>query len=305
MGHPLLIQKKKTEKPSTSLQNVLADATTVLRDSGVDSPRLDAEVLLATILDVSRSQLYTRLTEPVETGDLKRFRKLLARRARRIPLQYITGHVEFMSLDFLIKKGILVPRPETELLVEAVLERADTRQKLRIIDIGTGSGNIAVSIAAGLRDAADLLVYASDISPKALKLARLNARRHAVEDRISFHRGSLYDAFQRLGLEGQVDFLVSNPPYVPEGEFEGLQPEIRDYEDPGALVAGADGLQYYRAIAAGAHRWLRPGGWLIMELGEGQAAPVKDLIYKNGHFRDMNTVKDLNHTERVIIARSS
>ncbi|MFQ5956887.1 MAG: N5-glutamine methyltransferase family protein [Candidatus Brocadiales bacterium] len=148
------------------------------------------------------------------------------------------------------------------------------------------------------------MVYASDISPKALKLARLNAKRHEVKAKVSFHKGSLYQAFQGLGLEGEIDFVVSNPPYVPQNEWGDLQPEVRDHEDPRALVAGEDGLECYRRIVAEAHKWLRPGGWLILELGEDQADSVKDLIYKDRHFRDIKTTKDLQGIERIIIARS-
>ncbi len=311
MHHPLPIPGKKTKKPPISLQKALTDAVVILRDAGVDSPSLDAEVLLGKVLGISRSQLYARLQEPVESGNLRRFNKLVNKRAHRIPLQYLTGHVEFMSLDFLMKKGIFIPRPETELIVEAVLKRvgvsdaSSAHGKLKILDICTGCGNIAVSIAVGLKDAGEVMVYASDVSSKALRLARLNAKRHNVGTKISFHKGSVYRAFRRLGLEGEIDFVVSNPPYVPQDEWKGLQPEVRDYEDPRALVAGSDGLDCYREIVAGAHRWLKPGGWLIMELGEGQADKVKELIDEDGHFGDIETVKDLQGIGRTIIARSS
>ncbi|MEE9200481.1 MAG: hypothetical protein V3V45_03455, partial [Candidatus Brocadiales bacterium] len=157
----LLIHKKKTGRPPVSLQTALTGAVATLVPAGVDSPRLDAEVMMADVLGISRSRLYTILNEHADAKDLKRFHKLVYKRARRVPLQYITGHAEFMSLDFLMKKGILVPRPETELAVEAVLERADIKGRLNILDIGTGCGNIAVSVAVGLRDAGGLLsVYA-------------------------------------------------------------------------------------------------------------------------------------------------
>lgn len=262
-------------------------------------------MLLGKALGISRSQLYARLQEPVKPKNLGHFRKLVSKRARRIPLQYLTGHAEFMSLDFLMKRGIFIPRPETELIVEAVLKRAavpGARGGLRILDVCTGCGNIAVSIAVCLRDVRDVTVYASDISSRALRLARLNARRHGVETKVSFHKGSVYQAFRGLGIEGEIDFIVSNPPYVPQNEWQGLQPEVRDYEDPRALVAGDDGLDCYRRIVSGAHGWLRPDGWLIMELGEGQADKVKELIYEDGHFRHTETVKDLQGTERIIIA---
>lgn len=311
MHHPLSIPGKKTKKPPISLQKALTDATATLRDADVDSPGLDAEVLLGKVLGISRSQLYARLQEPIESRNLRRFNKLVSKRAHRIPLQYLTGHAEFMSLDFLMKKGIFIPRPETELIVEAMLKRvgvsdaSSAHGKLKILDVCTGCGNIAVSIAVSLKDTRDVMVYASDVSSKALRLARLNAERHGVGTRVSFHKGSVYRAFRGLGLEGEIDFIVSNPPYVPQEEWKGLQPEVRDYEDPRALVAGSDGLDCYREIVAGAHKWLRPEGWLIMELGEGQADKVKELIDEDGRFGDTETVKDLQGIRRIIIARFS
>ena len=309
MGHALLANKKEHGKHTFRLQEALASATVTLRSSGVDSPRLEAEVLMAKSLGISRSQLCARLQEPVGPRDLRGIYKLVKKRARRIPLQYLTGHTEFMSLDFLMKRGILVPRQETELAVEAVLKLAarrpaDARERLRILDIGTGCGCIAVSIAVGLGELhVNAEVYASDVSAKALKLARLNAVRHKVEDKLSFHKGPVYQAFKGLGLEGEIHFIVSNPPYVPAGEWQGLPPEVRDYEDPRALVAGDDGLDCYRTIVAGARNWLRPGGRLIMELGEGQATAVKSLL-EDGHLTDVETIKDLRGVERIIIARS-
>lgn len=264
---------------------------------------------MAEALGISRSQLCGRLQEPAEPKGLKNLHKLVKKRARRIPLQYITGHTEFMSLDFLMKRGILVPRHETELAVETVLKLATQMSagrgdRLRILDIGTGCGCIAVSIAVGLRELqVDAEVYASDVSAKALRLARLNAGRHNVGDRLSFHKGPAYQAFKGLGLEGEIHFIVSNPPYVPASEWQNLPPEVRDYEDPGALVAGDDGLDCYRTIVAGAYQWLRPGGRLIMELGEDQATAVRRLL-KDGHLTDVETIKDLRGIERIIIARS-
>ncbi len=267
----------------------------------MDSPRLDAEVLLSEVLSLPRHQLYTRLNEPIDHDSLRIFHRLVKKRASRMPLQYIIGHVEFMSMDFLTKEGVFIPRPETELVVEAVLQRAELTQLVKILDIGTGSGNIAISLAVNLPHAE---VYASDISLKALKLARFNAQRYLVEDKIAFLRGSLYKAFLDLGLEGKVDFIVSNPPYVPEGEWKGLQPEVRDHEAPESLIAGKDGLDCYRGIVRGAPLWLRPGGWLIMEMGERQAAPIQELILKEKKLGGVEVIKDLQGIERVIVARS-
>lgn len=290
-------------KGSKSLQEALSEATQLLEKSGVDSPRLDAEVLLSEVLSLPRHQLYAKLNEFIDNSSLRSFRRLVRKRASRVPLQYIIGHVEFMSMDFLTREGVFIPRPETELVVEAVLERVDLSTSggaVVIMDIGTGSGNIAVSLAVHLPHAK---VYASDISQKALRLARFNAERYAVEDRISFLKGSLYDAFQDLGLEGKVDFIASNPPYVPEEEWKGLQQEVRNHEAPEALIAGKDGLDCYREIIKGASPWLRQGGWLVLEMGEGQAAPIQGLISKEKNLRGVEVIKDLQDIERVIVAR--
>lgn len=294
------MSRPPTEKKGPSLQEALTRATRLLEEVGIDSARLDAEILLGEVMGLPRHQLYARLHDTLEKKPLGRFKRAISKRSKRIPLQYLVGHVEFMSLDFLIKKGIFIPRPETELVVEAVLERADVSKEVKILDIGTGSGNIAVSLAAMLTSAR---VFASDISQKALRLARLNAERYLVEDRVSFLHGSLYEPFEGLGLEGHVDFIVSNPPYVPEGEWKALQPEVRDYEDPRALLGGGEGLDCYRVIVKGAPRWLRPGGWLVLELGEDQADGVEALLRGVAELGDITLVKDLQGIRRVIIAR--
>ncbi|MFN3467380.1 MAG: peptide chain release factor N(5)-glutamine methyltransferase [Candidatus Brocadiales bacterium] len=289
------------QKGFKRLQEVLAEATQFLEKAGIDSPRLDAEVLLSEVLNLPRHQLYAKLNESIDSASLKIFRRLVRKRATRVPLQYIIGHVEFMSMDFLTKEGIFIPRHETELVVEAVLQRAeDIAQSVIIMDIGTGSGNIAISLAVNLPHAE---VYASDISQKALRLARFNAQRYLVENKVSFLKGPLYTAFRGLGLEGKVDFIASNPPYVPEGEWKGLQPEVRDYESPEALMAGKDGLDCYREIIKGASLWLRPGGWLVLEMGEGQAVPIQGLILKEESLGGVEVIKDLQGIERVIVAR--
>lgn len=289
-----------TEKKGPSLQEALTKATRLLEDSGIDSAHLDAEILLGEILGLPRHQLYARLNETLEKKALSRFQRAISKRSKRIPIQYLLGRVEFMSLDFLIKKGIFIPRPETEFLVEAVLERAQVSREVKIMDIGTGSGNIAVSLAVTLASAR---IYASDISQRALRVARLNAERYLVEDKVSFLHGSLYEPFEGLGLEGYVDFIVSNPPYVPVKEWKTLQPEVRDYEDPQALLGGEEGLDCYCALVKGAPRWLRSGGWLILELGEDQADRVEALIRGVAELGDITLVKDLQGIRRVIIAR--
>ncbi|GAG11493.1 unnamed protein product, partial [marine sediment metagenome] len=217
---------------------------------GIASPRLEAEILLAHALGLKRIELYTGYNRAVPEEKRAGFRDMVRRRARHCPTAYIVGRREFMSLEFRITPDVLVPRPETEFLVEGVLERAPDRSaELLIADIGTGSGCICVSLATRLGKARFI---ATDISEAALAVARENAERHGVAGRITFLKGDMLEPLAKKGFEGGINFLLSNPPYVSEEEWPGLMPEVRDYEPKVALLAsGGDALRYYRAIADG------------------------------------------------------
>ncbi|HHY36301.1 MAG TPA: peptide chain release factor N(5)-glutamine methyltransferase, partial [Firmicutes bacterium] len=246
-----------------------------------DNPRLDAEVLLRYLLGISRTELYRDLDEDLPALVLSRYRELLARRAAGEPLQYLTGEREFMGLDFRVTPAVLIPRPETEIVVETALELARQElspakdKPLTLVDLGTGSGAIAVSLARFLPGAR---VYGVDISGAALAVAWENARRHGVADRITLCCGDFLTPLAAVGLFSRVDLLVSNPPYIPRGDLDNLPREVRVFEPRRALDGGEDGLEFYRRLAAGAPAFLRPGGWLVLEVGQGQAAAVRGLL---------------------------
>ncbi len=281
------------------------------KDAGIDSPRLDAELLLGNVLNCKTIDLCVNGEQELAAGNKARFNELAQRRLNHEPVQYILGRAEFMSLEFAVNENTLIPRPETEFVVESVLSAANQiRQKrpgrITAIDLGTGSGNIAVSIAVMLKDSE---VYACDISHGALDIARANAKRHGVLNRITFCCGDLFEAFNGLGKDITADFITSNPPYVAEAELGKLQPEIVKYEPMGALVGGADGLAVYRNIFRDAAKWLKGDGRLILEIGETQLNDLKALINETnanvaagGHgFKFVEAVKDLQGIDRVVI----
>lgn len=241
------------------------------RDKGIDSGRRDAELLLGAILHLDRVGLYLQFDRPLEQPELDAYRALVVRRAKREPLQYILGETEFWSLPFSVSPAVLIPRPDTEVLVEEALRLAPGP---RILDVGTGSGVLAVVLA---REWPDAEVVALDICPQVLAMAVANARRNGVEGRVRFIEGDLV----RLPA-GAFDLIVSNPPYIPAADLDGLMPEVRDFEPRRALDGGSDGLDPYRALAAQAETSLTPNGWLLVEVGIDQAAAVQQLFSDAG-----------------------
>jgi release factor glutamine methyltransferase len=231
----------------------------------------------------------------------------VARRAAREPLQYLTGVQEFWSLSFHVTPAVLIPRPETEAIVETFL-RLNRRPDPLVLDVGTGSGCLAVAVA---REVPGARVLACDRSEGALAVARDNAGRHGVADRIRFERGDLLDAFRPAGVAGQADFILCNPPYVPEGALAGLSPEVRDHEPRAALVAGSDGLDVHRRLAAGAAGFLRPagvdgaGGRLIVEFGFGQEAGIRAVYAPAAGWTVVEVRADLAGIPRLAVLRAA
>ena len=268
---------------------------------GIESPRLDAEILLAHTLGLKRIELYTNYDRPVPEENRAKFRNLVERRAERCPTAYITGGREFMSLEFRVTPDVLVPRPETEFVVESVLELVPGRESadLLIADIGTGSGCICVSLATRLAKSRFL---ATDVSEKALAVARDNAGRHGVAERITFLRGDMLEPLAGGEFRGKINFLLSNPPYVSDEEWRTLMPEVRDYEPKEALLAGGDFLKYYRSLAAGGAEILAPGGRAIVEVGRDRAESVKKIFEENPAFCGTKLVKDYQGIDRIVIA---
>ena len=257
-----------------------------MREAQVNEDRLTAGVLLGHRLAASRTHLLTRSNEQVEEAAYKDYLRLIERRAAGEPLQYITGRQEFYGLDFIVTPAVLIPRPETEFLVERVIDLArsqagesapqmeSTRGPI-IVDVGTGSGCIAITLAAHIKNAR---VIAIDISRAALEVARKNAEQHAVANRIELIEGDLLEPLTGRGLDRTVDFIASNPPYVDEQHTEFIQREVREWEPHGALLGGANGLEFYRRLLDDAPKYLKPGGHLILEVGYGQLDAIQALI---------------------------
>jgi release factor glutamine methyltransferase len=270
-----------------------------LESKGVERGRLDAEHLLAHALGVSRLQLYLQFDRPLDRQELDLFRPLLRRRADREPLQYILGRAAFRELDLHVDRRVLIPRPETEVLVGEVLAwaAAQDRKDMSAADIGTGSGAIALSL---VHEGSFARVVATDVSEDALAVARGNAAALGLSDKVDFRAGALFAALDNGAI---FDVVVSNPPYVAEAEAETLEPEVGVWEPGQALFGGPDGLAVVRALVGGAGARLRPGGLLAMEVGAGQAGLVVAEVETIGGYDDVRVRRDLAGRQRVILAR--
>jgi len=278
------------------LRNLLAEAAQALRQAGVESAALDAELLLAAAAGVDRARLLSGSVR-LDSKPVRRFQRMVARRAAREPLAYILGHKEFYGLDFEVSRDVLIPRPETELVVETALEVLHQQPDARVLDLGTGSGAIAIALAV---NAPAARIAAVDICSAALQLARRNARRHGCEARIEFFLGDLFAALPCS--HQKYDLIVSNPPYVREDEMAALQPELARYEPHLALIGGQDGLDFFRRIAAGTASHLNTGGEVIVELGAGQEADVVRIMQAAG-LHIVQLLRDLAGHHRVLHAR--
>jgi release factor glutamine methyltransferase len=282
-----------------TLRGVLMESAQFLLGAGIESAQIDAEVLLRRVLGIEKAQLYSTLDVPLSTDQQLQFQEMLLRRAQHEPVAYITGRKEFWSLDFIVTADVLIPRPETELLVEVGLERLAhfVDKAPLILDIGTGSGVIAVCLAKERFDAG---ISAVDISAAALETARTNVKRHGVSDRVHLMRG---DLFVTLGAKTRVfDLIVSNPPYVRTGEISLLAPEIRDWEPMTALEGGVDGMDIYRRIIEEAHEYLAPGGHIVLEIGADLGKTVTELFTRSGYYGQVSVYRDYAGKDRVVAA---
>lgn len=271
-------------------------ASCILKDSL--SPRLDSEVILGYCLKKDRLYIFTNPDAVLTPEDEKCFFELIKRRANGEPVQYITGIQEFMGLDFSVKPGVLIPRPDTEILVENVLEKIKSIKEPVIIDIGCGSGAIAVSLAVYKKDA---FVYAVDVMDIPLEMTKLNSRKNNVELRVKVIKSDILKGLPQ-SLKGMVDVIVSNPPYIKDSIIPGLMREVRDYEPYSALSGGDDGLYFYREIIKGSPEFLKDDGIIAFEIGYDQAEQVEDLLKERG-FHDVECIKDLGGRDRVVIGR--
>jgi len=295
----------QTAYRALSAFDALSWATETLSSNGIEDARLDAEMLLRFALGLSRAELYARCREQIAPPTFETYQKLVERRSRREPAPYIVGTKGFMSLEFEVNRDVLIPRPETELLAEFSIEflkqtapRYAPSSQIAM-DIGTGSGCLAVTIAKYVPGA---VVYASDISEAALAVAQRNAARHGVAGQIHFRRGDLYDAYAKDELEGEIQFIASNPPYISRADLDELQPEIRKFEPQIAYFAGDDGLCFHKKLLQDAPLFLAPCGATALEVGFGQAERVRGIVLSDPRYESCDVLTDLAGIERVITA---
>jgi len=275
------------------LKQALTTAIDTLTANAVGSPRMNAETLLMFVLNSDRAYLYAHPEYELTTDEQARYDEAIAERSTGKPAQYITGHQEFWGMDLIVSPAVLIPRPETEHVIETVLELARAKQAPRIIDVGTGSGCIALALAAELPWAR---VEAVDISLAALEVARANAHRLQLDHRVIFSPRDLLAG----APAATYDFVVSNPPYVPESEPEKAQREVREFEPKVAVFAGESGLEVYRRLVPQARDALKPGGWLVVEIGFSLAAAVHHLVKD---WAELRVMPDLQGIPRVVAAR--
>lgn len=283
--------------PAT-IHDLLVSGRDRLDEAGIDDAELSVRYLLEHLLSKSNSQLQSDLYETVSDEISLHFEDLIEKRAAHHPLQYLIGEVEFYNVKLKVDNRVLIPRPETEILVEHVIELLQSRIAPKILDIGTGSGNIAIALAANVNDA---FVTSVDISSEALDLARENARLNKVGDNVSFIRADCLDK-DFWNMIGKFDAVISNPPYVDSRDYAGLQPEVRDYEPKVALVNDQGPLVFFEVIAENIPNILTEKGLLCFEIGAGQAPDVTPIIKKYLPSSEIKIVKDLNGIDRVITA---
>ena len=300
-----------------TIKEVLSWAEGYLNGYGVADPKAETEYLLSHLLNCKRSGLYLKHDKSVAIDEFQRFMGWLNKRIAREPSQYIIGEQEFWGLEFKVTRDVLIPRPETEILVEEAIKTVSSKSEVvsgnnniqltthdsrfTILDLCTGSGCIAVSLA---KEIPDCHIYAVDVSEKALDVARENAERHGgIADRINFLQGDLFGPLKCLKLVKRVDLIVSNPPYIAKTMMKDLQPEIRDYEPEIAVYAGEDGLDFYRRIISEAPKYLAKDGCILLEMGYGQAEEIKKLIEQHKAFEHIDIKKDFAGIDRVIKAQ--
>jgi release factor glutamine methyltransferase len=282
---------------------ILAATGELFRARGVENPRLDAEVLLAHVLNAQRIDLYVDYARPLTSDEIDSYRRLVARRLRNVPVAYLVGYKEFMGLQFAVNENVLIPRPETEHLVEAVSDylRAQglDHGSSAILDMCTGCGAVAVSIAVAFDQAT---VVAVDASLPALRTAQTNAAAHDVGDRVHCVRSDMFDRLPVDRLGGRFNVVVSNPPYLSEEDLRSVHPDVARSEPLVALDGGKDGLRFYRILADHSYRYLQPGGLLALEIGASQGSRVVSMLRETEMYEDISVSRDFSGLDRVITA---
>jgi release factor glutamine methyltransferase len=282
----------------STLGELIAEARRLLEQAGIESAEQESLWIMEHVLRLPSHNMITDRDRLLSSSELAATRGLIARRVGREPLQYILGTQEFCGLEFEVSPAVLIPRPETELLVEYVTQRISAARQATIVDVCTGSGCIAVAIAR-LRPHARVL--AIDLSSSALHVARRNAIRHGVGERITWVEGDLLGPLVEQGVEGLVDVIVSNPPYIAEAEWATLQPEVKLFEPRGALVAGPQGTELHERLLQEAARYLAPGGVVLLEIGAGQARGLRRIVEQLPGYKFHRLVYDKAGLERVVI----
>lgn len=284
---------------SLNILKVLNRTTLDLMNGEIALPRLDAEVLLANYLNTDRSGLYMNLERLITDEKMDGFSSWIGRRQKGEPVAYIVGKKEFWSLNFEVNSRVLVPRPETECLVEEVLKTCSGQddRDISILEVGTGSGAVSVAIASELKKAR---IVATDVSIEAIRLARKNADNNGVADKITFLCGSLFEP-----VSGKFDIIVSNPPYISEEEFDRLPLEVRNFEPKEALIAGPEGTEFHYNLIVEGSCYLKCGGWLFMEMGAGQKTMVKSMFRENKTYDNVSFRADYAGIDRVVMAQKA
>jgi release factor glutamine methyltransferase len=290
-----------TSAASVSIQAVVRENVQRLIEAGIETARLDAEILLSHLLKVTKEQFVLFSDMPLRSEQTRHYEELLLRRIRREPVAHITGRQEFWSLDFRVTPDVLIPRPETERLVEITLELArefPANKAIKILDIGTGSGAIAVSLA---RELPSSMIWATDVSIEALEIARSNAARNGASERVCLLHGDLFEPIGETA--GRFDLIVSNPPYIRSAEIDALAPEVSLWEPRGALDGGVDGLDFYRRIAREASGHLAPNGAVAVEIGADMGREVAGLFAGGGCYAGVTVFQDYAGRDRVVMAK--
>jgi release factor glutamine methyltransferase len=269
-------------------------STDYLDKKGVESSRTNAEILLAEILKCKRLELYLSFDKPLADTELNLYREFIKKRGLRVPLQYIVGNVDFYGINLAVNEHVLIPRPETELLVEKIINDVKNSNLLKILDIGSGSGNIAITLSHHIKNSE---VTAIDISEKALQVAKVNAEKNPTQNKINF---KLFDILNDdLKLLGLFDIIVSNPPYVSASDYQSLEPELKNNEPKESLTDNSDGLSFYRHIISISRSILKTGGKLYFEIGKDQSLYVKEFMLTE-KFKNVSIIKDYAGIDRII-----